>query len=60
MHIVLVSTERGHEMAFVEVGAFHYPLTPAIPCLRAVGGSYIMPLQEDVFYGLSLPEYVSP
>lgn len=59
MHVALVSTERGHEMAFIEVGTFHYPLTPVIPCLRSVAGSYIFPLQEDVFYGISLPEYGS-
>lgn len=58
MHIVLVSTVHGHEMAFIEVGNFHYPLTPAIPCLRSLAGSYILRLQDDIFYGLSLPEYV--
>lgn len=58
MHIVLVSTARGHEMAFVEVGSFHYPLTPAIPCLHTRAGNYIFPLQEGVYYGISLPECV--
>ncbi len=40
---------------FSQVGAFHFPLTVAIPCLRTPEVHFILPLQSEVFYGLVLP-----
>jgi hypothetical protein len=46
----------GPTLSLLKIGEFEFPLAKNIPCLKVAIGNYILPMNENIFYGFVFPK----